>query len=65
MPFSLIHLRNLTALAEAGARIAAPIPAWYTQPTTIDDMIDFLVIRLLDGLEDDLAPLQRWTGPIK
>jgi len=28
-------------------------------------MIDFLVIRLLDGLEDDLAPLQRWTGPIK
>ncbi|MBL6802960.1 MAG: UbiX family flavin prenyltransferase [Cyanobacteria bacterium] len=65
MPFSLIHLRNLTALAEAGARIAAPIPAWYTQPTTIDDMIDFLVIRLLDGLEDDLAPLQRWTGPIR
>jgi len=65
MPFSLLHLRNLTALAEAGARIAAPIPAWYTQPTTIDDMIDFLVIRLLDGLEDDLAPLQRWTGPIR
>ena len=30
MPFNLIHLRNLTALAEAGARIAAPIPAWYT-----------------------------------
>ena len=65
MPFSLIHLRNLTALAEAGARIAAPIPAWYTQPRTLEEMVDFIVIRLLDGFEDDLAPLQRWTGPIK
>ena len=55
-PFNLIHLRNLTALAEAGARIAAPIPAWYTQPKTLDDMVDFLVIRLLDGLERILVP---------
>ena len=65
MPFNLIHLRNLTALAEAGARIAAPIPAWYTQPRTLEEMVDFIVIRLLDGFEDDLAPLRRWTGPIK
>ena len=65
MPFNLIHLRNLTALAEAGARIAAPNPAWYTQPRTLEEMVDFIVIRLLDGFEDDLAPLQRWTGPIK
>ena len=65
MPFNLIHLRNLTALAEAGATIAAPIPAWYSQPTSLDDMVDFLVVRLFDGLEEDLAPLRRWTGPIK
>ena len=65
MPFNLIHLRNLTALAEAGATIAPPIPAWYTQPKTLDDMIDFLVVRLFDGLEEDLAPLRRWTGPIQ
>ena len=64
MPFNLIHLRNLTALAEAGATIAAPIPAWYTQPTSLDDMVDFLVVRLFDGLEENLAPLRRWTGPI-
>ncbi|WP_392349261.1 flavin prenyltransferase UbiX [Parasynechococcus sp.] len=64
MPFNLIHLRNLTALAEAGATIAAPIPAWYSQPQSLDEMVDFLVIRLFDGLEDDLAPLRRWTGPI-
>ena len=64
MPFNLIHLRNLTALAEAGATIAAPIPAWYSQPTSLDDMVDFLVVRLFDGLEENLAPLRRWTGPI-
>ena len=63
MPFNLIHLRNLTALAEAGARIAAPIPAWYTRPTTLEEMVDFLVIRLFDGFEEDLAPLDRWQGP--
>lgn len=65
MPFNLIHLRNLTALAEAGARIAAPIPAWYTQPKSLEEMVDFLVIRLLDGLEEELAPLKRWDGPIR
>ena len=65
MPFNLIHLRNLTALAEAGATIAAPIPAWYSQPTSLDDMVDFLVVRLSDGLEEDLAPLLRWAGPIE
>ncbi|MEO0949546.1 MAG: flavin prenyltransferase UbiX, partial [Cyanobacteria bacterium J06641_5] len=35
-PFSLVHLRNLTALAEAGARIVPAIPAWYHQPQTIE-----------------------------
>lgn len=60
MPWNLIHLRNLTALAEAGARIAPPIPAWYTQPRTLDDMVDFLVVRLFDGLGESLTPIQRW-----
>lgn len=61
-PWNLIHLRNLTALAEAGARIAPPVPAWYHQPKTLDEMVDFLVVRIFDGLVDDLAPLRRWTG---
>ena len=64
-PWNLVHLRNLTALAEAGARIAPPVPAWYHQPTTIEDMVDFLVIRVFDALGDTLAPLRRWTGPIQ
>ena len=64
-PWNLIHLRNLTALAEAGATIAPPTPAWYTQPKSLSDMVDFLVVRLFDGLDEDLAPLQRWTGPLQ
>ena len=64
-PRNLIHLRNLTALAEAGATIAPPTPAWYTQPKSLSDMVDFLVVRLFDGLDEDLAPLQRWTGPLQ
>lgn len=63
MPWNLIHLRNLTTLAEAGARIAPPIPAWYTQPKTLDDMVDFLVVRLFDSLGENLKPIQRWRSP--
>ena len=63
MPWNLLHLRNLTTLAEAGARIAPPIPAWYTQPESIDDMLDFLVMRLFDSLGESLTDQQRWQGP--
>ncbi|QPN66467.1 UbiX family flavin prenyltransferase [Synechococcus sp. CBW1006] len=61
-PWSLVHLRNLTALAEAGARIAPAVPAWYQQPRSLDDMVDFLVIRVFDVLGYDLGPLNRWQG---
>lgn len=59
-PFSLIHLRNLTALAEAGARIVPAIPAWYHRPQTIEDLVDFVVARALDQFEIDCVPLARW-----
>ena len=52
-------------LAEAGARIAPPVPAWYHQPSSIEEMVDFLVIRVFDCLGYDLGNLQRWTGPIQ
>jgi len=63
MPWNLIHLRNLTALAEAGARIAPPIPAWYTNPANLEEMIDFLVMRLFDTLGETLTEIPRWQGP--
>jgi len=61
-PFSLIHLRNLTALAEAGARIVPAIPAWYHNPQTVEDLVDFVVARALDQLDIDCIPIQRWQG---
>ena len=61
-PLSLIHLRNLTTLAEAGARIVPAIPAWYHQPQTIDDLVDFVVARALDQLDIDCVVLNRWQG---
>ncbi len=61
-PFSLIHLRNLTALAEAGVRIVPAIPAWYHDPQTIEDLVDFVVARVLDQFEIDCIPLRRWQG---
>lgn len=61
-PLSLIHLRNLTGLAEAGARIVPAIPAWYHHPQTIEDLVDFVVARALDQLQIDCVPLERWQG---
>jgi 4-hydroxy-3-polyprenylbenzoate decarboxylase len=61
-PFSLIHLRNLTTLAETGAKIVPAIPAWYHHPQTIEDLVDFVVARTLDQLGIDCVPLKRWQG---
>lgn len=61
-PFSLIHLRNLTSLAEAGVRIVPAIPAWYHNPQTIEDLVDFVIARVLDQLDIDCIPFERWKG---
>ncbi len=61
-PLSLIHLRNLTQLAETGVRIVPAIPAWYHNPQTIEDLVDFVVARALDQLDIDCIPINRWQG---
>ncbi len=61
-PFSLIHLRNLTTLAETGVRVVPAIPAWYHNPQTIEDLVDFVVARTLDQLDIDCIPIKRWQG---
>lgn len=61
-PFSLIHLRNLTSLAEAGVAIVPAIPAWYHNPQTIEDLVDFVVARAFDRLNIDCVPINRWQG---
>lgn len=61
-PLHLGHLRNMTALAEMGAVLLPPIPAFYHQPETILDLVDHTVDRVLDllGLPDPDA--RRWRG---
>lgn len=59
---SLIHLRNLTTLAETGARIVPAIPAWYNNPQTIEYLVDFVVARALDQFGLNCVPIKRWVG---
>ncbi len=61
-PLSLIHLRNMVSLVESGVRIVPCIPAWYTNPSNLNEMIDFMVVRLFDSLGYNLAPIKRWEG---
>ena len=63
-PLNLIHLRNLTTLAEAGARIVPATPAWYHHPKTINDLVDFVVARALDQFDIDCVKIDRWKEPI-
>ncbi len=61
-PLSLIHLRNLTTLTEAGAVVIPAAPGFYHRPTAISELVDFIVQRVLDQLDlgIDIAP--RWGG---
>jgi 4-hydroxy-3-polyprenylbenzoate decarboxylase len=59
-PLSLIHLRNLTACAEAGAIIVPAMPAFYTRPESIDDLVSFVVGKVLDVLLVEHDLFKRW-----
>ena len=62
-PLHTGHLRNMTALSEMGAIIAPPVPAFYSKPASVQDIVDHSVGRVLDlfGLETDLV--RRWGEP--
>jgi 4-hydroxy-3-polyprenylbenzoate decarboxylase len=61
-PLSLVHLRNLTAVTEAGATIVPAAPGFYHRPTRIEELVDFLVQRLVDQLGLDISIARRWEG---
>ncbi len=61
-PLHLGHLRTLTRLAEMGALIVPPVPAFYAAPRSVADMIDQSVGRALDLLGLSWAPVRRWSG---
>ncbi|NND89285.1 MAG: UbiX family flavin prenyltransferase [Granulosicoccus sp.] len=60
MPFSLIHLENMARLARAGVVIMPPNPAFYHLPDTIDELVDFVVARVLDQLGVKQSLMTPW-----
>lgn len=61
-PLSLVHLRNLTAVTEAGAVVIPAAPGFYHRPATIEQLVDFIVQRILDQLDLDVEIAPRWEG---
>ena len=65
MPLSALHLENLLKLARLGVKVLPASPAFYSGAQTIQDLIDFVVGKVLDALEIPHAVYPRWTGKTK
>ena len=61
-PLSLVHLRNLTLATEAGAVVLPAAPGFYHKPAKVSDLVDFVVQRIVDHLDLDIALTKRWEG---
>jgi len=61
-PLSEIHLDNMLALARMGSVILPPMPAFYSKPKSLDDMVDHIIGRLLDQFALDMPGMNRWDG---
>ncbi|MEL9989847.1 MAG: UbiX family flavin prenyltransferase [Thermoproteus sp.] len=61
-PLSLIHLRNMELVASAGAVVMPAAPPFYHKPKTVDDLVDFMVGRILDVLGIEHNFTYRWGG---
>ena len=64
-PLSAVHLENMLKLARLGVTILPPLPAFYNNPKSVDDIVDHIVARTLDqlGIETDFA--RRWDGKMR
>lgn len=63
MPVSLIHLRNMTAVTEAGAIVLPASPGFYHKPTEISELIDMVAGRILASLGIESTVMKPWLGP--
>jgi len=61
-PFSLVHLRNLVAVTEAGAIVLPAAPGFYHRPAKVAELVDFVVQRIIDQLALDITIAARWEG---
>jgi flavin prenyltransferase len=64
-PLSLVHLRNLVAVTEAGAVVLPAAPGFYHRPTKVSELVDFVVQRILDQLQVEIEIGRRWQGDKK
>ncbi len=61
-PLNSIHLRNMLTLSEIGVKIIPAMPAFYSCPEKIDDLVDFMVGKVLDSLGIENSLFRRWKG---
>jgi 4-hydroxy-3-polyprenylbenzoate decarboxylase len=61
-PLHIGHIRSMAAVTEAGAIVYPPVPAFYTKPKSLDEMIDHTVGRVLDLFDIDTGLVKRWAG---
>ena len=64
-PLSPIHLENMLRLSRAGATMFPPMPAFYLQPASIDELVDHIVTRALDQFGLHSEATKRWDGNLK
>jgi 4-hydroxy-3-polyprenylbenzoate decarboxylase len=64
-PLSEVHLENMLKLARMGVTVMPPMPAFYTHPQSLDDMVDHVVARLLDQLGIEARFAKRWGGEMR
>jgi 4-hydroxy-3-polyprenylbenzoate decarboxylase len=62
-PLNDIHLENMLALSRMGTIILPPVPAFYNNPSSIDDIVNHIVARTLDQFEIDNSLTRRWKDP--
>src|SRR5437870_12728092 len=61
-PLSLVHLRNMTAVAEAGAIVLPAAPGFYQRPQQVSELVDFIVQRIVDHFGLAINLTKRWEG---
>ncbi len=64
-PLSLIQLENLVAVTRAGAIVLPAMPGFYHRPQEVQDLVDFVVARILDQIGVDHKLAARWKGPVR
>jgi|SRR5262245_37677327 len=64
-PLSIVHLQNMLELARLGAIVLPAMPGFYHRPTSVQDLVDFVVSKILDRLRVDHALVRRWRTPTK